>query len=66
MGIAKDIGAAVQILRSGELVWHHVDNIDINFNSKLQLVTDEAHKLTIGHTGSHKQLEELFDIIDAL
>lgn len=41
---------------SGELglVWHHVDDLDVNMNATLQLVRDQAHIATCKHSGSVK------------
>ena len=51
-----------KILKELELTWHHVDDLDINMNSSLQLVRKQAHA-PISHSGSVKQALVLFNRI---
>ena len=64
MGINPDDGE--KLIKDLDLVWHHVDDIDINMNSTMQLVFEEAHYITYKHSGSVKQMDIFFDLINGL
>lgn len=46
--------------------WHHLDDLDENLESTLQLVKKEAHKATIKHLGSAKQFTDILGIDEYL
>ncbi|MDF0720567.1 HNH endonuclease [Kaistella sp. PBT33-4] len=52
------------LMKELEMTWHHVDDLDINMNSTLQLVTRKAHRITIPHSGSVKESDILYDYIN--
>lgn len=54
------------LIRELDLVWHHVDDIDINMNSTMQLVFEDAHYITYKHSGSVKQMDVFFNLINGL
>jgi hypothetical protein len=43
-------------------VWHHLDDLNENLESTLQLVKKDAHDVTISHSGSMNQLSKVLDI----
>ena len=63
MGVNPSDGK--KILKELELTWHHIDDLDINMQSTLQLVRKEAHA-PISHSGSVKQAEVLFNQINTI
>lgn len=64
MGINPEDGAKIKF--ELELEIHHVDDLNINLETTLQLVTKEAHKAAGDHTGSVAQIKKLFQIINNL
>jgi len=64
MGIKPSDGR--KIMKELKLTWHHVDDLNSNMNSTLQLVTEKAHLKTIKHSGSVKQSDVLFNAINNL
>ncbi|QTD39191.1 HNH endonuclease [Polaribacter batillariae] len=55
-----------KILKKLKLTWHHVDDLDKNMTSTMQLITRKAHKLTLNHSGSVRQTKKMFDLINDL
>jgi hypothetical protein len=49
-----------------ELEIHHLDDLDINLQTTLQIVTDKAHDVTKSHSGSVKLNKIFFDLINDL
>lgn len=47
-----------------ELTWHHIDDIDVNMNSTMQLLYEEAHVASLSHSGSVAQWKALFKLIE--
>lgn len=64
MGVKPSDGN--KLMKELKLTWHHVDDLDNDLNSTLQLVTEKAHLKTIKHSGSVKQSDVLFDEINNL
>jgi len=64
MGIDPKDG---EILKSKlKLEIHHLDDLDIDLQTTLQIVTDKAHNVTKGHSGSVKLNEIFYDLINNL
>lgn len=64
MGINPNDGKIIK--KELELEIHHLDDLDIDLQTTLQLVTDKAHNVTKSHSGSVKLNEIFFDLINNL
>ena len=60
MGIDPSIGAKLQ--DKLKITWHHLDDLDVDLESTMQLVVGKTHFKTLQHLGSHAQIKELLDI----
>jgi len=64
MGINPNDGKRIQ--KELRLDIHHVDDLDINLSTTLQIVSYDAHRITKSHSGSVKLNEIFFDLINNL
>lgn len=62
MGIKPSLGQKIK--QHYELTWHHLDDLDENLQSTMQLVITEIHEQTVPHIGSHAQIKELLKIMN--
>ncbi|WGH75107.1 HNH endonuclease [Tenacibaculum tangerinum] len=61
LGINPKDGKIIQ--RKLKLTWHHIDDLDENINSTMQLLYEEAHVASLSHSGSVAQWKVLFRLI---
>lgn len=62
MGVDPVIGEKIR--KHYEMTWHHLDNLDENLMSTMQIVIREVHEKTVPHIGSHSQIKELLKLIN--
>jgi|GEM_PF-1630166 len=60
LGIEPSLGR--KITTELKLTWHHLDDLDENLKSTMQLVRKEIHEKTTPHMGSHAQIKAVLDI----
>ncbi|WP_442264911.1 HNH endonuclease [Tenacibaculum sp. ZS6-P6] len=61
LGIEPSLGTLIN--SKLKLTWHHMDDLDSDLKSSLQLVIREVHEQTTQHMGSHKQLKEILNLV---
>jgi hypothetical protein len=61
MGIDRTIGT--KIAEHFKLTWHHLDDLDENLMSTMQLVLTKIHDATVPHVGSYAQMKEVINLI---
>lgn len=60
MGVPPSLGT--KIYEHYKLTWHHMDDLDENLQSGMQLILTEIHLKTVPHIGSHAQIKELLNL----
>ncbi len=60
LGITPSLGR--KITTELELTWHHLDDLDENLKSTMQLIRKDIHESTTPHMGSHAQIKAVLDI----
>ncbi|WP_157730304.1 HNH endonuclease [Tenacibaculum jejuense] len=61
MGIEVALGANIK--PKLKLTWHHLDDLDTDVKSSLELVHSVVHDQTFQHLGSFFQLEKLLTLV---
>lgn len=62
MGVDPNIGEKIRVYF--KLTWHHMDDLDENLMSGMQLILTKVHNKTTPHIGSHAQMKELLKLIE--